>query len=219
MLRRFLSYFYPIRETEQLSETGQTLEINWNNGHLVMDSANANYSYGSLQRILRTGLKEIGFDNIRKMDNILLLGVAGGSVIKTLVTEILFRGKITGVEIDATAIELAEKYFGIKASQKLEIVHGDARDFILNNLNKYDLIIVDVFNDTEMPGFLFESDFIRNLVSSLDEKGFIIFNTMKLASSDGKRNFKLAEDFRLQKLAVMVLDKLEGYNELLIAQS
>ena len=54
---------------------------------LVLDSKNTNYSYGSLQRILRLGLKNIGFDKIVPMDHILVLGVAGGSVIKTLVED------------------------------------------------------------------------------------------------------------------------------------
>jgi hypothetical protein len=47
---------------------------------VVMDSENANYSYG-LQRILKIGLKTIGFDRIKAMDR---FGswVAGGSVIK-----------------------------------------------------------------------------------------------------------------------------------------
>lgn len=53
------------------------------NGKLVLDSKNTNYSYRNLQRILRTGLKNIGFKKINKMSQILVLGVAGGSVIKT----------------------------------------------------------------------------------------------------------------------------------------
>jgi hypothetical protein len=31
----------------------KSIEITWTNGELVLDSENTNYSYGSLQRILR----------------------------------------------------------------------------------------------------------------------------------------------------------------------
>jgi hypothetical protein len=59
----------------------KSIEITWTNGELVLDSENTNYSYGSLQRILRLGLKSIGFDKIIKMNHVLILGVAG-SVVK-----------------------------------------------------------------------------------------------------------------------------------------
>lgn len=66
----------------------KNLEVTWANGELVLDSKNTNYSYGSLQRILRIGLESIGFETVLKSEHILVLGVAGGSVIKTLSEEI-----------------------------------------------------------------------------------------------------------------------------------
>jgi spermidine synthase len=44
-------------------------------------------------------LKYIGYERIRNFESILILGVAGGSVIETLNKEVKFDGKITGVEI------------------------------------------------------------------------------------------------------------------------
>jgi spermidine synthase len=43
---------------------------------------------------------------IAVMNQILILGVGGGSVIKTLVDEIKFKGSITGVEIDPEIINM-----------------------------------------------------------------------------------------------------------------
>ena len=112
MVQKFLSYFIPISIKKFNSEISKSLEVTWNNGELVLDSKNTNYSYGSLQRILRKGLKYIGLERIKKFENILVLGVAGGSVIKTLVDEVKFSGKITGVEIDSKVVEIANNYFG-----------------------------------------------------------------------------------------------------------
>ena len=73
MLAKFFSYFIPINVMKKNSSVSNTLEVTWNNGELVLDSKNTNYSYGSLQRILRKGLKYIGFERIKKFENILIV--------------------------------------------------------------------------------------------------------------------------------------------------
>ena len=83
MLRKILSYFIPVNIYKKNSAVSKTLEVTLNNGKLVLDSKSTNYSYGSLQRILRKGLQYIGFERIRGFENVLVLGVAAGSVIKT----------------------------------------------------------------------------------------------------------------------------------------
>jgi spermidine synthase len=71
MLRKLFSYFIPINIYKKKSTISETIEVTWNNGELVIDSKNTNYSYGSLQRILRKGLKYIGFERIRNFNNVL----------------------------------------------------------------------------------------------------------------------------------------------------
>lgn len=104
--------------------------MTWANGKLVLDSENANYSYSNLQRILRYGLKNIGYDKIVSMNHILVLGVAGGSVIKTLIGEIKYKGNITGVEIDSEISKIANTYFKLDEVKNLEIVIDDAFEFV-----------------------------------------------------------------------------------------
>jgi hypothetical protein len=77
MLKKLFSYIVPINIFKVKSSTSKNLEITWTNGALVLDSKNTNYSYGSLQRILRIVLQNIGFDKIKKMQSILELGVGG----------------------------------------------------------------------------------------------------------------------------------------------
>ena len=156
MFQKLLSYLIPINVLKQESIVNKSLEVTWNNGELVLDTLNTNYSYGSLQRILRTGLLKIGFDKIKKYNKILILGVAAGSVIKTLVNEIGFRNEIIGVEIDPKTIEIANKYFGLDKIENVEIIIADAAIFVQNTSEKYDLIIIDIFQDNFMPEFLFD---------------------------------------------------------------
>lgn len=213
MFQKLLSYLVPITIYKQNSKFSKTVEINWNNGELVLDSQNTNYSYGSLQRILRKGLKYIGFNRIRGFENILILGVAGGSVIKTLVDEIQFKGKITGVEIDNNIIEIANEYFKLNTIPNLEIVIDDAFEFVLKNKDQYDLIIIDVFQDTMMPNFLFEDFFIERINSLLKLNGFILFNTMVLNKENEERNQLYISKFN-SNFSLRLYPKIEDHNEL-----
>ncbi|MBN8643346.1 MAG: fused MFS/spermidine synthase [Flavobacteriales bacterium] len=213
MLAKFFSYFIPINVVKKNSSISSTLEVTWNNGELVLDSKNTNYSYGSLQRILRKGLKYIGYDRIRKFENVLILGVAGGSVIKTLVDEIKFKGKITGVEIDKEVVDIANKYFRLNEIKNLEIIIDDAFEFVLKTKDKYDLIIIDIFQDTKMPNFLFEDFFINRVNFLLNTEGFILFNTMVISQKDRIRNLDYKKKFD-GNYSLRMYPKVEEHNEL-----
>ena len=188
MLKKLLSYIIPIKISEQPSNFSEKLEISYNFGKKVLDSANTNYSYGNLQKILRKGLVAVGFKKISKMDYILVLGVAAGSVIETLVNEIKFSGKITGVEIDTEIIDVANNFFCLQQFQNFELIIGDASDFVLKTKRNFDLIIIDVFLDIEMPSFLFEKFFISRLDKILNNQGYIIYNTIVLNKKQQQRN-------------------------------
>ena len=216
MFRKLLSFILPINIFKQASEINKSLEISWNNGQLVLDTQNTNYSYGSLQRILRKGLLTIGFEKIRTFENILILGVAGGSVIKTLVNEIKFEGKIIGVELDPEIIKIANQYFELDKIKNLEIILANAEDFVRNKKENFDLIIIDIFQDNFMPEFLFEEIFINNVIENLNKNGFIIFNTMILNETEKIRNENYCKQFENNDYKIIRIDKLEQYNELII---
>jgi len=213
MIKRLLSYLLPIKIHQKKSEFSKNLEVTWNNGYLVLDSENTNYSFGSLQRVLKKGLKYIGYDRIKKFDSILILGVAGGSIIETLKNDLKFEGKITGVEIDPAAIEIANKYFGLDQFNNVEIIIDDAFEFVLKTKEKYDLIVIDIFQDTTMPNFLFEDFFINRINFLLNINGFILFNTMILDYKDRRRNAIYKSKFD-SNYSVRLYPKIEVHNEL-----
>ena len=213
MIKRVLSFLLPIKIHQKKSVYSKNLEVTWNNGYLVLDSENTNYSFGSLQRVLKKGLKYIGYERIQNFNSILVLGVAGGSVIETLKKEVKFEGKITGVEIDADVIELATKYFGLGNYKNVSIVNDDAFEFVLKTKEKYDLIIIDIFQDTTMPNFLFEDFFINRINFLLNVNGFILFNTMVLGYQDRRRNVDYKNKFD-SNYSVRLYPKIEVHNEL-----
>jgi spermidine synthase len=213
MIAKFFSYFLPINVIKRKSSISNSLEVTWNNGELVLDSKNTNYSYGSLQRILKKGLKYIGYDRIRKFENVLVLGVAGGSVIKTLVDDVKFKGKITGVEIDPEIVDIANTYFKLNEIKNLELIVEDAFEFVLKTKQNFDLIIIDIFQDTTMPNFLFEEYFIQRTNFLLNINGFILFNTMVINEKNRVRNLDYKKKFD-GNYSLRLYPKVEIHNEL-----
>jgi len=192
--KKLLSYLYPIKIKELNSKRSGSLEITMVNGKLVMDAKNVNYSYGSLQKALKKGLLEIGITKLKKLESILVLGVAGGSVIQTLRNDLNIANPITGVEIDADTITLANEYFKLNEITNLDLQIADAFEFIKTSSQTFDLIIIDIFNDNEMPAELFQKPFWINTLNSLNKNGLCLFNSTITSAKEKQRNKRLQED-------------------------
>lgn len=218
-LKRILSYLTPITILKKESKISKIFEVTWNNGKLVLDTKNTNFSYGSLQKVLKKGLLKIGIEEIQNVKNILLLGVAGGSVIQTLVQDFNFKGKITGIEIDEEIIEIGQLYFDLDTFKNLKIIISDAEVFVKNNADKYELIIIDIFQDNIMPDFLFEVSFINNLKKRLGENGNILFNTIAYDRNDVERNKKYENLITTKFKNNTKIPFVEGFNELFIIKN
>ncbi|WP_320814831.1 fused MFS/spermidine synthase [Flavobacterium sp.] len=218
MLKKWLSYILPITIHEKKSQISKNIEVTWNNGKLVIDSENTNYSYGSLQKVLRSGLYSIGKQNIAKMNTILVLGVAGGSVIKTLVDEFQFKGEITGVELDKEITAIANQYFKLNEITNYTPIIADANEFVKSTTENFDLIIIDIFQDATMPDFLFEKQFISNVKELLNLKGFILFNTMNLDEKGINKNNRFIASFETSNYIIKEFKNIEVFNELILVE-
>ncbi|GIZ08305.1 spermidine synthase [Flavobacterium sp. UMI-01] len=218
MLKKILSYLFPITVHSEKSTVSKSIDVNWENGALVMDSKNTNYSYGNLQEFLKLGLKEIGFEKIKNMEHILVLGVAGASVVKTIINDIDYKGRITGVEIDANIITVANKYFNIHKIHQLEIVIDDAFEFVLKTKDQYDLIIIDLFQDTRIPSFVYENYFRDRVCFLLKNKGAILFNTILLDSKQNQLNETYITSFYKENFTIRTIPRVEKHNELILIE-
>ena len=68
-------------------------------------------------------------------------------MVETLVEEVQFRGQIHGVDIDPVVIAIGLQYFHLDSIKNLQIFLCDAQDYIKTTHVKYDLVIVDIFQD------------------------------------------------------------------------
>ena len=171
-MKRLFSCIYPESKTITSVNSGE-LEITWYNGKKHLNSKNANYSYGYLQRILKFGIDQI---DLSKVNSILVLGMGGGSVIETLRNDFKYTNRITAVEIDPVIIDIAEHEFGIIENKNLKIHCTDAFEFIKANTIVFDLIIVDLYIDLNVPDQFLSIEFWEAIVKAKSSKGFIIFN-------------------------------------------
>lgn len=216
MFKKILSFFYPITIYNKPSSISKSLEVTLYNGKTMLNTKNTNYSYGSLQTILKKGLMEIGKSEISKMDSILILGVAAGSVVKTLTSDFKFTKNIEGVELDPDVIDVANSYFNLDKIRNFKCVIANAEEFVQTTNKTYDLIIIDIFKDTEMPGFLFEKSFVDNIKKALHVNGFILFNTMLLDINKRDQLNLYLKNFESEKFDSTVLKNVERHNDLII---
>ncbi|HUH27224.1 fused MFS/spermidine synthase [Gelidibacter sp.] len=212
-MSKLLSFLYPITKKIQ-SEFSGTLEITWHNGKKHLDTKNANYSYGSLQRILKFGLDHI---DVNRVNSVLLLGLGGGSVVETLRQDFSYSKDITAVDIDPTIIEIAKNEFKLKEDEYLKIVCADALDFMQINSTQFDLIIIDLFIDTEVPKAFLGIPFWKDVLKASSTNGAILFNA-SLAKSKSNALIKVIEFLKSRMYHTEVFEKVNATNTLILSK-
>jgi SAM-dependent methyltransferase len=206
-LRRMFSWLYPVQLEKVRGELNHELEVNMHNGRLLLDSANVNYSFGSLQQVFDNAFEQTGLYD-EALDTALILGFGSGSVAELLLEKCDPDMKLTGVEADLEVIRLAKQYFPIAKHNNVSIVHADAASFIYENKHTFDLIIVDVFIEDIVPASVQNVEFLRRVKSHLKKGGRLYFNKMRvkddiISMDDFEKNLKVV--FRHLKMIRMNL--------------
>ena len=183
-----LSYFYPLKEKTFLSPVNGTLEIYWERGKKVLNTKDANYSYGSLHTIFQKALKEIKFGQ-KSIENVLILGFGAGSIYEIIREEYKKEFEIVGVELDPTYKEIIPQF--IDSLYNCTIDYEDALIFLEKNEVKYDLILCDLFLNRNTLNESMDKPFIKNIRKSLKENGCYIHNTM-MPNNKEERDYFIA---------------------------
>lgn len=213
-MKQLLSYILPITKSVESDYSG-TLEITWYNGKKHLNSKNANYSYGSLQRILKFGVEKI---NLQNVTSILVLGMGGGSVIDSLRKDFKFNKHITAVEIDSVIIDIASSEFGISENENLKIHCADAFEFVMQSNALFDLIIVDLFIDLSVPNQFLSEEFWDNTLRLKSSKGKVIFNA-SVRDAKNKNVNQLINYLKTKVYKVEVFENVNDTNTIVILKS
>lgn len=174
---RLLSHLWPVRVARYRGRTGP-LELAWEQGRLVVNSPNANQSHGSLQRLWELLFAERIELRAPHAGSVLLLGLGAGGIVR-LLQGTWPKASITAVEHDPVMITLARDRFGVYAGPRLHIVQADAFRSLRANTSRFDLVLVDLFEDHLLPAALFEASTFSGLANALAPGGSLFVNTME----------------------------------------
>ena len=89
---------------------------------------------------------------------VLVLGLGAGSIPGYL-SRFLPDAVIDAVELDPGVIDVAKKYFGLRETEKVHLITGDARVYLNRHTEPYDLIFVDAFTGSYIPFHLMTKEF------------------------------------------------------------
>lgn len=112
---------------------------------------------------------------------ILMIGLGAGTVPYQLVR--LMEG---GYSIDVVEISkpIIDEYNSSEQSNDahVRIFQGDGADYVHNNRDAYDVIILDAFVDANIPAQFFTEDFIANANACLKQDGILAINYLNPAN-------------------------------------
>lgn len=216
MLDKLQEYFFGRKIASYQSEHSGQVEV-WQTGtKKVLHSANANLSYDGLHVVFQ----EV-FSAIKLKDNppkkVLLLGLAGGSVVSILRDELRINCPVVAVDYDKVLIDIAREHFGINRFKGLTIHYADAYNYVANEADTYDMVVVDLFNDNKVPLKFFSDEFNNHLLR-LCPQGRILFNTMVIDAGYAQRIGNLKTFYR-DRVKMLTSVFPNGDNEVLVAQT
>lgn len=110
---------------------------------------------------------------------ILVIGLGGGTLPMTL-RALLPDALIDAVEIDPAVVTAARAYFGFKEDEKLKVFTEDGRVFVKKAIKaeaKYDLIMLDAFEDDYIPEHLLTREYLEEVKRILTPTGVVAANT------------------------------------------
>ncbi|HYE22057.1 MAG TPA: fused MFS/spermidine synthase [Verrucomicrobiae bacterium] len=107
---------------------------------------------------------------------VLIVGLAGATMPRQLNYFFGDQVEVDAVEIDEETVEVANEYFDL-SNLKLNVFIDDGRSFLNQNEKKYDVIMVDVFqNELYIPWTFTTREFWELVSDRLNEQGIVAIN-------------------------------------------
>ncbi|MBI1305004.1 MAG: hypothetical protein GC181_00150 [Bacteroidetes bacterium] len=180
-VQRLLSWFWPIRLDSAINGESN-LELIIYRGVVQLNSGEANYSRGNLQTAFQLCFEENKSDiNWATIHEVLVLGLGLGGVCD-LIKKYAGEVKITGVEKSHDIIKWYRTYY---SDPNLKVIETDAVDFVKSDLNTYDLIIVDLYDELDVPEIFQSVELVSRYFDLLNSGGELIFN--KVVANENHR--------------------------------
>lgn len=141
----------------------------------------------------------------KESSDILVLGMGTGTYARQC-TRYFEGANVEGVEIDQKITDLAQKYFKLPAD--MEVATYDGRAYLAAVDKKYDVIMVDAYQDITIPFQMSSAEFFGMVKDHLKEDGVMVVNMNMHSKEKGNINDYLSdtiasvfEDVRIVEVA------------------
>ncbi len=109
---------------------------------------------------------------------VLLVGLGGGSLVKFLL-EFCPAARLDVAEINTEVVRVAREFFLLPEDERLRIINAPGEEVVAERLaadSRYDLILVDAFDNHGPARALLEEDFLLNCRALLANEGIFAMN-------------------------------------------
>jgi len=185
--KKYLSYVSEIHLESTSSIHNPELHVSLKDGRLMLSTDNAIYSFADKYYNFAEVLEMLNYSHFK---NCLILGFGLGSIpyiIEKTLGELL---SYTGIEIDEEVIYLASKYVLPQLNSDIQIIQADALTYVNLNQNKFDLILMDVFESDYIPSVFETAEFLQDLENCLTSGGLVMYNRLANSSDDAQKSLE-----------------------------
>lgn len=159
---------------------------------------------------VKSMLMALSMKELNENSKVLVLGM-GIAMIPTEIAKFNPNIKLEIVELDGRLPALDEQYFGFNKTPNAQVFIEDAYNFVFSkNSPQYDVIFMDVFNESYIPPEFLTKEFIAKVRSLLKLDGIFVMNTFK-----NSRNFNLESELVLNEFGQFW--QINSYNRIIFA--
>jgi len=201
----WLSYIFPQTIRRTGSRYNRDIRVNLEKGryNLLVNGARESGAY--IEGLWRYALNNLELYNNPEPRKILVLGVAGGTVIH-LLHGVYKKARIIGVDIDEEMIRIGRQYFKLAGIRQLRCVCADAQRYIQSAHDHYDLIVIDLFIGPDVPDFVSDFKFHRNIRKLLKPTGAVFINYLRQFGYE-KKAVSLEKVLKMHYPSVVSVDR------------
>lgn len=156
-----------------------------------------------------------GVHDKEKLD-VLVLGMGTGTF-ATQCRRYFDNTEFTGVEIDDKITELARTYFELP--EDVPVVSYDGRAYLYGDKNKYDVIMVDAYQDITIPFQMSSVEFFTMVKEHLKDDGVMVVNMNMKSDAEGSITDYLADTIASVFDEVVTVDVKGSTNRELFAST
>jgi spermidine synthase len=114
---------------------------------------------------------------------VLVIGMGGGTIPYQLAEKYKGKASIDVVEADKGMVRIPRLFLG-KHKRRWRVHIGDGLEFVQKTGNKYDIIMLDAYNEDAMPSEFISHEFVEAAHSSLTRAGILAINLTTKVSID-----------------------------------